>query len=153
MAWTSSIPDTVDALVDAFKLAPEFEGVTVWDGPEVSKAAPKEMLSVAFTGDDNDSDVEATSSAEGLGGQRDRETFTVRCAVAVLTGSTDMRAARRRAYELYSADGAVLARDPSLNKNVMRARLGSHTVKQMQTDRGAQALLVFGIDCDAFTRR
>jgi hypothetical protein len=36
---------------------------------------------------------------------------------------------------------------------VLRARLGSHTFKQMQTDRGAQALVVFGIDVDAYTGR
>lgn len=153
MAWSSSAPDAVDALVDAFRAAQEFQGVTIWDGPEVSKAAPREMLSVAFTGDDNDSDVEASSAAEGLDGQRDRETYTVRCAAAVVMGSTDMRAARRRAYELYAATGAVLARDHTLGRRVMRARLGSYNFKQLQTDRGAQALLVFGIDIDAFTPR
>lgn len=153
MPWSSSVPDAVDALVEAFKAAPELESVTVWDGPEVSKAVAQEMLSVAFTGDEGDSDVEATSSPEGLGGQRDRETFTVRCAAAVLKGATDMPAARRRAYELYAAAGAVLARDPSLGRIVMRARLGSHSFKQLQTDRGAQAMLIFGIEVDAFTRR
>ncbi|SHI68294.1 hypothetical protein [Streptomyces sp. 3214.6] len=153
MPWSSSVPDVFDAIVDAFKIAEEFNGVTVWDGPELSKATPKEMLTVGFTGDDNDSDVEATSSPEGLGGQPDRETFTIRCAAAVLMGSTDMRPARRRAYELYAAAGAVLARDPRLGGLVLRARLGSHTFKGMQTDRGAQALVVFGIDCDSFTRR
>lgn len=151
MAWSSSAPDAVDALVDTFRAAPEFQDITVWDGPEVSKATPREMLSVAFTGDENDSDVEASSAAEGLG-LRDRETFTVRCAAAVVMGSTDMRAARRRAYELYAAAGAVLARDHTLARRVMRARLGSHNFKQLQTDRGAQALVVFGIDVDAFTR-
>jgi hypothetical protein len=153
MPWSSRVPDALDAIVDAFKVAPEFEGVTVWDGPEVSKTAAQEMLTVGFTGDDNDNDVESTSLPEGLAASPDRETFTVRCAAAVLKGSTEMRAARRRAYELYSAAGAVLARDPRLDGVVLRARLGSHTFKQVQSDRGAQALVIFGIDCDAYTRR
>lgn len=153
MAWESRVPDVVDALVDAFKVAEEFTDVTVWDGPELSGTVVLEMLSVAFTGDDNDSDVQSTSVAEGLGGGIDRETFTVRCSAAVLKGNSNMRAARRRAYELCSAAGAVLARDPSLGRLVLRARLGQHTFKQMQTDRGAQALVVFGIDIDAYTAR
>ncbi|MCQ9178946.1 hypothetical protein KMT30_07850 [Streptomyces sp. IBSBF 2953] len=153
MAWSSRIPDAVDYIVDTFKVAPELVGVTVWDGPEVSKATPLEMLTVAFTGDDIDSDVEASSTAEGLGGKPDRETFTIRCAAAVLRGSTDMRAARRRAYELHAAAGAVLARDPRLGGLVLRARLGSHTFKQAQSERGAQAIVIFGIDCDSFTAR
>ena len=65
MPWSSRVPDTIDALVAAFKVAPELEGVTVWDGPELSKAAPQEMLTVGFTGDDTDSDVESTSLPEG----------------------------------------------------------------------------------------
>lgn len=153
MPWTSRVPDAIDQIVDTFKAAPEFEGVTVWDGPEVSKAVAQEMLSVAFTGDDAESDVESTSSAEGLGGKPDRETFTIRCAAAVLKGSTDMRAARRRAYELHAAAGAVLAQDPTLGRLVLRARLGSHTFKQTQGERGAQAIVVFGIDVDSFTAR
>jgi hypothetical protein len=153
MPWSSAVPDAIDALVQAFRTSPEFAGVTVWDGPEVSKAVPKEMLSVAFTGDENDSDVDSTAQPEGLGGSPDRETFTIRCAAAVLLGSTKVQDARRRAYELYSAAGAVIARDPRLDGAVMRARLGTHTFKHGQTPSGAQALLVFGIDCDAFTRR
>lgn len=153
MPWTSRVPDVVDRIVDTYRAAPEFDGVTVWDGPELSKATPLEMLTVAFTGDDADSDVESTSTAEGLGGKPDRETFTIRCAAAVLMGATDMRAARRRAYELHAAAGAVLAQDPTLGRLVLRARLGSHTFKQAQTDRGAQAIVVFGIDCDSFTAR
>ncbi|MFJ2004815.1 hypothetical protein [Streptomyces chartreusis] len=153
MPWSSRVPDTIDALVDTFKTSPEFEGVTVWDGPELSKANPLEMLTIGFTGDDNDSDVETTTLAEGLASSPNRETFTVRCAAAVLNGKADVRAARRRAYELLSGAGAVLARDPHLGHTVLRARLGAHTFKQAQTDRGAQAIVVFGIDVDAYTGR
>ncbi|MCM1972327.1 hypothetical protein [Streptomyces sp. G1] len=152
-AWSCRVPDVIDALVDRFRTSAEFDGVTVWDGPEVSKATPQEVLTVAYTGDENDNDVESTSLPEGLASQPDRETFTVRCAIAVLKGNTGMRAVRRRAYELYSAAGMILASDPRLGGTVLRARLGSHTFRHVQTDRGAQALLVFGIDCDAYTRR
>ncbi|MGW0579632.1 hypothetical protein ACWD25_27535 [Streptomyces sp. NPDC002920] len=153
MPWSSRVPDVIEDLVAAFKAAEEFTGVTVWDGPEVSKANPLEMLTVAFTGDDSDSDVESTSLPEGLASSPDRQTFTVRCAAAVLKGATEMPVARRRAYELYDGVGAVLARNPNLGGTVLRARLGSHSFKGMQTGNGAQALVVFGIDVDAYTGR
>jgi hypothetical protein len=153
MTWTSSVPQAIDALVQAYTAAEEFAGVTVWDGPTVSKATPREMLAVGFSSDDAESDVDASSLTEGLAASPDRETYTIRCAAAVLTGSTDIAAARRRAYELYAAAGAVVARDPRLGGAVMRARLGTHTLTQAQTDRGAQAVVIFGIACDAFTGR
>jgi len=153
MTWSSSVPAAIDALVQAFRTADEFEGVTVWDGPTVSKATPREMLAVGFSSDDAANDVDASSLAEGLAASPDRETYTIRCAAAVLNGNTGMAAARRRAYELYAAAGAVIARDPRLGGAVMRARLGTHTLTQDQTPNGAQASVLFGIDCDAFTGR
>ncbi|MFI6249046.1 hypothetical protein [Streptomyces sp. NPDC051016] len=153
MTWTSRVPDAVDALFAALSAAPEFEKAAVWDGPQVSKATPQKVLSVAFTGDEAADDVESTNSAEGLGGKVDREQFTIRCATAVLVGSTKASDARRQAYEMFAAVGAVLARDPKLGGAVMRARLGTHTFRNVQTSSGAQAVVFFGVDCDAYTGR
>ncbi|MFK0173412.1 hypothetical protein ACIQU5_31980 [Streptomyces sp. NPDC090306] len=152
MPWTSAVPATIDALVERLGTSPEFEGVMVWDGPQVTKAGPRTVLTVGWTGDDTNADVELTAAREGLAAGRDRESFTIRCAAAVLTGDTKIAAARRRAYELYAGAGAVLARDPRLGGAVLNARIGSHTLTQDQTPSGAQAVIVFGVDCDAYTR-
>ena len=152
MPWSSRVPDAMDALVAALTVAPELDGVTVRDGASVSQSTVKEIVSVGFTGEEAQSDAETTATADGLAGT-DRERFTIRCAAAVLRGSTDLPAARRRAYELLSAVGAVLGRDRTLGGTVLRAMVGSHTLTQDQTDRGAQAVVVFGVDCDAFTGR
>lgn len=151
--WSTCLPDAIDALVQALTVAEELQGVAVWDGPQVTKATPKEILSVGFTGVDGDMDAEATTSREGLGGSRDREAFTIRCAAAVLIGTTKIGDARRRAYAIVSATGAVLARHRTLNGTVMRAQIGSHSLSQDQTNSGAQVIVTFGVDCDAFTRR
>lgn len=153
MPWSSRVPAAIDALVTAFEAADELTGVTVWDGPQVSKATPQEMLTVAYSGEETDSDAEATSIPEGLGGGADRETFTIRCAAGVLRGTTDMAAARRRAYEIVALAGTVIARDPRLGGCVMRARIASHSLRTDQTSSGAQAIVIFGIDCDAYSGR
>ncbi|MEV6791249.1 hypothetical protein AB0M87_04440 [Streptomyces sp. NPDC051320] len=153
MEWASKVPDAMDALVVAFRTSSGLEGVTVWDGPTVSKATPQEMLSVGFTGVDGETDAESSSAAAGMTTRRDMETFTVRCAAAVLRGSTDVAAVRRRAYELLAAAGEAIARDETLGGVVLRAMVGSHTLTQDQTSNGAQAVVAFGVDCEAFTGR
>lgn len=152
MPWTSKVPDAVDALFAALKIASELQGVTVRDGASTSQAKVMEIVSVGYTGEEAQTDVEATLTPEGLARATDRERFTIRCAVAVLKGSTDLPAARRRAYELLAAVGDVLARDRTLGGTVLRAMIGTHSLNQDQTDGGAQAVIVFGVDCEAFSR-
>jgi hypothetical protein len=153
MLWASKLPDTMDALLAVFTAAPELADVTVRDGPSTSQATVQEILSVGYTGSDDDTDAETQVSAEGLNPARDREQFTIRCAAAVLKGGTDISAARKRAYDIVTAAGAAIARDHTLGGTVMRAMIGSHSLSQDQTDRGAQAMVIFGVDCDAYSGR
>jgi hypothetical protein len=143
----------MDALVAAFNAAPELAGVTVRDGPSTSQATVREVISVGYTGTEGESDAESQLMTEGLGGSSDREQFTIRCAAAALRGTTDLPAARRRAYELLSAAGAAIARDRTLGGAVMRAMVGSHSLTQGQTSDGAQAVVVFEVSCDAYSGR
>jgi hypothetical protein len=143
----------MDALVAAFTAAPELEGVTVRDGPSTSQATVREVISVGYTGAEGESDAESQLLTEGLGGATDREQFSIRCAAAALRGTTDLPAARQRAYELLAAAGAAIARDRTLGGSVMRAMVGSHNLTQGQTSDGAQAVVVFEVSCDAYSGR
>jgi hypothetical protein len=143
----------MDALVAAFNAAPELAGVTVRDGPSTSQATVREVISVGYTGTEGESDAESQLMTEGLGGSSDREQFTIRCAAAALRGTTDLPAARQRAYELLSAVGVAIARDRTLGGVVMRAMVGSHSLTQGQTSDGAQAVVVFEVSCDAYSGR
>lgn len=151
MRWASKLPDAMDGLVAVFTAAPEMAGVPVRDGPSTSQATVQEILSVGYTGSEDETDAEAQASAEGLNPVRDREQFTIRCAAAVLQGTGSISAARRRAYEIVGAAGAVLARDHTLGGIVLRAMIGTHSLSQDLTDRGVQVVVVFGVDCDAYS--
>ena len=152
MAWTSRLPAAMDALVAAFNAAPELAGVTVRDGPSASQATVREVISVGYTGAEGESDADSQLTTEGLG-DPSREQFSIRCAAAALRGTTDLPAARQRAYELLSAAGAAIAQDRTLGGAVMRALVGSHSLTQGQTADGAQAVVVFEVSCDAYSGR
>jgi hypothetical protein len=155
MAWTSRLPAAMDALVTAFTEWPGLGGggVTVRDGQSASQATVKEIVSVGYTGGEDDNDAESTLLTEGLGGNVDREQFTIRCAAAVLRGSDDVAGARKRAYELLAEAGAAIAANRSLGGSVMRAMIASHSLTMDLATNGAQAMVVFEVSCDAYTGR
>jgi hypothetical protein len=154
MAWSSSVPGAYDALVALLGTTPALEGVRVLDGPVVTEANIQEAVIVGFEDDDLAAVVDASNQPETLARTRDRERFTITCAVQVLLGSsTDMPSARRRAYSLFGAVGGALAEHPTLSRTGMLASVGAHSLSQPQTPEGALAQIVFGVDCDAFTRR
>jgi hypothetical protein len=153
MVWTSKLPAAMDAMVAAFGSAESLKGVTVRDGASVSQATVLEVVSVGYTGTEGENDADATLLTEGLGGDPDREQFTIRCAAAALKGSTELPAARARAYELFAAAASVIAANRTLGGTVMRAMIGSHSLTQWQTKDGAQAVVSFEVSCDAYTGR
>lgn len=152
MVWGSSIPVAIDALVPLLQLAPELEGVKVFDGPFVSGSSQLETIEVGVGGSDDPTAVDGQSSREGLSAARDHEQYGIRCVLIVLNGSGNIAVARRRAYDLLGAVGGVLAANPRLG-GVMKAELGTHSFSQDQTEQGAEAIIAFTVDIDAFTRR
>jgi hypothetical protein len=150
--WQTCVPDAIDALVAVFTAALAGQDVTVRDGASVSQARVTDLLSVGYTGTE-ENDVDSQLNTEGMGGSPDREQFTIRCAAACLRGATDLPVARRRAYEIFGLAAAALAESRTLNGTVMRAMVDSHSLTQDQSDKGAQAVVLFTISCDSYTRR
>jgi hypothetical protein len=154
MAWSSTVPAALTALLAALEAAPGLEGVDVRDGPVVSSTAAAEAVIVGWYGQAGDElAVESAITQEGMAAQPDREQFVIRCAALVLNGSTDMTAPRARAYELLAACGAAVAADRTLAGTVMSAYVASHSLLQEQRQNGALATVEFGVACDAFTAR
>ncbi|QTD96971.1 hypothetical protein [Streptomyces cyanogenus] len=151
MPWSSKVPAAIEGLVVAFAAWPGLAKVKILDGPTTSQQTLQEVLTVGWTGGEDDSDAESTLLTEGLGGAADREQFTIRCAAAVLRGTDDLSGARRRAYELLTEAGAAIAQDRRLRGAVMRAMVASHSLSQELTQQGAQAVVVFEVSCDAYS--
>ncbi|MEV6737879.1 hypothetical protein AB0N14_13490 [Streptomyces sp. NPDC051104] len=153
MAWASKVPAAIDGLVAAFTDWPGLAGVTVRDGPSTSQATLMEVVSVGYTGGEEEIDAESALVGEGLGGSPDREQLTIRCAAAVLRGGDDIVGARARAFQLLSEAGAAIAANRTLGGAVMRARVASHSLSQSLTQQGAQVIVMFEVSCDTYTGR
>lgn len=153
MAWTSTVPAAIDALVQAFAVAPGLEGVQVQDGPAVASQAAIRVLSVGWAGLFGEAVVDAQSSPDSLAGSRSAEEYTIRCTAAVLMGSTGVQPARNTVYAIFNAAGAEIVRDQTLGHTVTRAYVGAHSLVPEQTDKGVQMNLVFEVNVEAFTRR
>ena len=153
-AWAPTAPAAISGLLTAFGAEPGLAGVEIHDGPSVTGSAALEALIVGWYGIKGDAlAVESTITSAGLTAHPGRETYDILCAVEVRDGSGDLAAARARAYALVSACGSAIARDQTLGRAVMIARLGRVSLQQLQDDHGALAVIEFTVPCDAFTGR
>ena len=152
MTWESRVPAVLDALVSLWGAVPELADI-VLDGPIPVDSAAMEALSVGDDDDDDGISTEGLLSAEGMGSRPDREQFTVSCVIAVMDGANDMRAARLRAFDLLSAAAEALATNRTLGGVVMRAHVQGLSLRQLQTNGGALARVLFTVACDGYTLR
>jgi hypothetical protein len=163
MAWASTVPAALSALVAALKDAPALAGVEIYDGPVVTESTALEAIAVGFTGERMSRTgaypepmqpvIQGQAAVTGIVVSPQEETYTIESMIAVLNGSGDIVAARTRAYALLGDCGQILAADKTLGGAVGMATIGSHALTQDPTPRGAIATLVFGIDVRAFTGR
>ena len=155
MAYYSSVPGAVTALVAAFKgwQSLGVAGVPVRYGPELTQVSGSEAVAVGYTGNQDEDVVTGTASPEGLAVLPDRERYAVMCAIEVIDPAAVMPTAVARAYALHAACGAAIAADHTLGRVVLRASLGIGSLQMQQPGNGALARVVFPVNIDAFTGR
>lgn len=153
MAYASTVPAAITALLTAFTGASGLAGVEVRDGPQVPDTSADEAVYVGWTGDGAHGDDAWTSqeTTEGLGGVRDREKYSVHCCVMVLNHDEDLATARARAFALRAAAGAAVEADQTLGRVVMRATFGTGSGRQVPVTGGIAVYALFDVDCDAWT--
>ena len=153
MAWGSSVPAVLTALVQRLQTAPDLAGVTVWDGPVMDGSQPLAAITVGLTGDGEALAVEGQDAREGLGASRSREQYTVHCLLEVRNGSENLTAARTRVFALLAAVAGVLAASPRLDGAAASVQPGSWSYSQAQDSSGVLATIALGVDVEAYTTR
>lgn len=155
MPWSSTVPAVLAAIIAAFKDSPDLAApVAVRDGPVVTGSNATDAVIVGWYGmEADDLAVEGQDTPEGLAGEPDREQYTVRCAAMSLDGGGNVARARTRAYELLAACGAAVYADRRLGGLVMRATMGSSSLRQLADEKGLTAIVEFSVDIDAFSGR
>jgi hypothetical protein len=149
----SRVPAVLSYLADTFTAAPTLgqavPPVRVYDGPAVTAEPATLILWVGL--DDPDSDaapLAATSERAwaGLGGQQ--EAIVVYCAAEAWSGTDDIRPVRTAAYQIVAAVETLVRADATgFGGNGLTADPGvtASELRQNDTDRGAQARVVFSI--------
>jgi hypothetical protein len=150
--WGSTVPAAIDGLVTSLRAQDTLVGI-VHDGPELRDNTRGEVVFVGYTGDEDETAADGSVTRDGLVTDPNRERYSVRCAVMVVNGSSNVAAARNRAYELLAACGDAVTGDQTLAGSVMAARLGDWTFSIGQTDMGAVATITFDVQVDTFTSR
>lgn len=163
MAWTSSVPVVIDALLKILPAWPDLAGVDVRDGQQV----PDESSTGAiFVGDtqqlddagqpvENAADYLATS--EGMGGNRSREQFSIHCCAAFMDTNSNYQNARTQAYRLANAAGAAIeAHSTGLPVNGVntiqgQADMSGGSLKYVKSDAGVKAVVLFDVDVTSYT--
>lgn len=156
MAWSSTVPAAIAGLLAAWKRSPGLAApVAVHDGPEVTSSSARDVVIAGWYGlEGDDLAVESQDTAEGLAGSPDREQYVIRCAaIAKKGGKGEIAAARVRAYELLAACGAAISTDRTLGGTVMRATIGTSSLRQVPDQKGITAVVEFGVEIDAYSGR
>lgn len=149
MAWGSTIPATIGALVDLWGQAETLQDVWVSDGPAIGNDAAVQIIEVGHV--DNDDAVRGDSAVAGLSLDALQESYTILCSATAMDGGNDQAASRTAAFTLYGACCDALAADPTLSRTVLQSRPGEVTVRQYATDQGVACQIIFAVSVTAFS--
>jgi hypothetical protein len=161
MTYGLTAPAAMTSLVAMLRAASALKGtaadgsdVQVKDGNEIAEPGALDVISVGWLGpDEDDTAADGSLAGEDYQAFRDRETYSIHCALATLDGDNVIPAGRARAFTLLGVIGQVIAADSSLQGTVMSAQLGSWSLRQDATNDGTRTRITFSVDCDAFTNR
>lgn len=148
----STVPAVLAALVDLVSDEADSETEVLYGQPD--HEVEGDVIVIAFTGVPNEAAVEDTRSVEEITRERDRERYEITCLASSWPGSdTDLKAVTERAFDLLDLVGTVCAKDQTLGRTCMRARVGFAALAPTQTQDGAVATIQFRVSVDAFTGR
>lgn len=114
---SSRVPVAVDALLRVVRSAPGLVDVdvAVYDGPVVTSDL-RDAIHVGYDADPTGSADAVISEQQwaGLGANKRDETVTVTCAIYLVNGAADVKAARERGYALLAAVEDAIHGSPAM---------------------------------------
>ncbi|MGW6295168.1 hypothetical protein [Streptomyces sp. NPDC055058] len=142
------VPELIDAAVTRFRQEEGLADAGIADGPELTGEDRDDWVLVGFDGDQEGEFLAATSEEDwaGLGTSREK---TIQLTVGLLArrGDGDVKAARKRVYEMRRVIARVLALEPDLGLPGAECVIRATSFHQPQTDAGVQARLALTLVC------
>lgn len=154
MGNRSSIPAVIDYLVSRLTTLLGPIGVVVTDGPpQPPQDVAPDIVCIGYSGTELDEVVDNTLARQQMTTSPDRETYTITSLVSSWQGNdVDMKVCRDQVFEIINRISDELSRDQTLGGIVMRIRMQTEALMQVQTLEGAVATARFVFGVDAFTR-
>jgi hypothetical protein len=149
MTWTPTLGPVL-ARLKVIWLAADIGDAEVIRGPTVGVGADG-VLTIAYQDETLPQVGEGTSSPEGFVGNPTRENYSINCAAGVVDGDGDIEVATDAACALWAAAGFALVTDPTLGGLVLHASIGEWSLQLTQAADGAQAIVLFNVDIDAYS--
>jgi hypothetical protein len=149
MPWTPTLGPVL-ARLKTIWLAADIGDAEVIRGPTVGVGADG-ALTIAYQDETVPQVGDGTASPDGFVGNPTRETYSINCAAGVIDGNGDIEVATDAALALWAAAGSALVTDPTLGDLVMHASVGEWSLQLSQAADGAQAIVLFNVDIDAYT--
>ncbi len=151
---TTVVPAVIDWLVATFQASPLLAGVTVYDGPVTTGAAPQQVLWIGMQDPDA---IAAPICAEsqqawvGVGARQRDEFLTIHCVAEAWAGTTDVKTIRDQAYGIVAAVEQILQADPTLGGNVLFTdnTMPQRQLRQNNTENGQLARVYFTVKAKA----
>jgi len=156
MSWASTAPAAMKNMAALFAAWPALTAleVKVKDMGDLSDPDAMAVLTVGYLNPEEDVHAEDNNVAADLSGAVDRESITVHCGLAALTGDEDgPAAARDAAFAILAGAGSCLVANQTLNGTVMNAAITSWSLRTDQVTGGYRAQVDFSVSVDAFTQR
>ena len=147
MAWGSTAPAAITALVATLRAGMATSTTKVLDSAVVSDAGGQEVVNVGWQTVDQDS-IEMTF--DPYASAADLETVLINNAVRV-QNARDAIAARARAFVLFNQVGSIIEADRTLGDAVMRAWISSGTYQADRGRGGTLATILFAVTYTAET--
>jgi len=157
MPWTPTLGPVL-ARLKTIWLAADIGDAEVIRGPTVGVGADG-ALTIAYQDETLPQVGDGTASPDGFVGNPSRETYSINCAAGVIDGNGDIEVATDAALALWAAAGTAIVNDPHLGTQplspsedlVLHASIGEWSLQLSQAADGAQAIVLFNVDIDAYT--
>jgi hypothetical protein len=149
MTWTPTLGPVLAKLEQIWSAA-VVAPAQVIRGPKVGVGADG-VLTIAWQDETLPQVGEGTSSIDGFVGNPTREQYSINCAAGAVDGDGDIEVVTNAACALWAVAGFAVVTNPRLDDLVLHASIGAWTLQLSQAADGAQAMVLFNVDIDAYT--
>ena len=148
----STIPAARAAIIALLQASPQLAGVDVLNGVQPPNTSNKAAITIGWsTNPLVTSAIDIKSQFADLGGQRQREQYTIHCAAQYIDGDGNLGNATQQAHSYAAIARATILASRNLGGMQLLVTPGAGSDTQEQGKYGTKVTVEFDLDVDSFT--